>query len=195
MTIDKNKLIDNFIGVYDNIVPVKDCNQLIKYFETHVDKSKDVRIGENLFENKGLSRKDTAIFMNDPKSEIAASLVNYLLTAMNLYKETFFPINNVNLTGTEIKIQKTTPRGGYHVWHCESSEAATAERVLAWTVYLNDVPEDEGSTEFLWQNVKIYPKKGTVSIFPAAFTHTHRGNPVYSCDKYIATGWFVHAAQ
>jgi hypothetical protein len=29
-----------------------------------------------------------------------------------------------------------------------------------------------------------------MSIFPAAFTHTHRGNPVYSKDKYIATGWF-----
>ena len=38
--------------------------------------------------------------------------------------------------------------------------------------------------------MKLRPKKGTVCLFPASWTHTHRGNPVYTKDKYIATGWF-----
>ena len=30
-------------------------------------------------------------------------------------------------------------------------------------------------------------------IWPAQFTHTHRGNPVYNCTKYVATGWIEYA--
>ena len=66
-------------------------------------------------------------------------------------------------------------------------------RILAWTLYLNDIPEGEGETEFLWQATKVKPKAGLLCIFPASFTHTHRGNPVYSTNKYIATGWFTIA--
>jgi hypothetical protein len=54
-------------------------------------------------------------------------------------------------------------------------------------VYLNDVDEG-GETEFLYQQVKIKPKRGTVVIWPGGFTHLHRGNPPLK-NKYIATGW------
>ena len=86
-------------------------------------------------------------------------------------------------------MQKTPPKGGYHLWHCEASSKETSYRYLVWTLYLNDIPENEGETEFLWQGIRIKPKRGLFCLFPASFTHTHRGNPVYSCDKYIATGW------
>ena len=33
------------------------------------------------------------------------------------------------------------------------------------------------------------PVKGRVLIFPAAFTHTHRGGLVLDGTKYIATAW------
>ena len=59
---------------------------------------------------------------------------------------------------------------------------------MAWMVYLNDVPEG-GETEFLYQKLKVKPKKGTVLIWPGGYTHLHRGNPPMS-DKYIATGWY-----
>ena len=54
-------------------------------------------------------------------------------------------------------------------------------------VYMNDVDEG-GETEFLYQQKKIKPKTGRVVIFPASFTHQHRGNPPMS-NKYIITGW------
>ena len=56
-------------------------------------------------------------------------------------------------------------------------------------VYLNDVEED-GETEFLYQELKLKPKKGRVVIWPGSFTHLHRGNPPRS-TKYIATGWYA----
>ena len=76
-------------------------------------------------------------------------------------------------------------------WHCEESHFVSSHRVLAWMIYLNDLPEGEGETEFLHQSVRLRPRKGDVVIFPAGFTHTHRGNPPLTTNKYIATGWYV----
>ena len=61
-------------------------------------------------------------------------------------------------------------------------------RILTWTLYLNDVNEG-GETEFLHQSLRIKPKQGTIVVWPAGFTHIHRGNPPLSGEKYIVTGW------
>lgn len=87
-----------------------------------------------------------------------------------------------------VKIQKTQPGQGYHVWHCEHGSREVSSRVLTWTVYLNDDFE-AGETEFLYQQYRYKPSKGDCVIFPAAYTHTHRGNPPIGGDKYIITGW------
>jgi hypothetical protein len=83
--------------------------------------------------------------------------------------------------------------GGYHQWHCEASCHASMDRWLVYTLYLNDIPEGEGETEFLHQNYRYQPKQGQVVIWPAGFTYIHRGNPIRTTTKYIATGW-VHFA-
>jgi len=53
---------------------------------------------------------------------------------------------------------------------------------------LNDV-EEGGETEFLYLKKRFKPIRDRLLIFPAGFTHTHRGNPPLSGDKYILTGW------
>ena len=63
-------------------------------------------------------------------------------------------------------------------------------RWVAWMVYLNDV-EEGGETEFLYQSLRIKPKKGMAVIWPGTYTHLHRGNPPLKGDKYILTGWFT----
>lgn len=60
-------------------------------------------------------------------------------------------------------------------------------------VFLNDV-EVGGETEFFYQQFGISPKRGTVVIAPAAFTHTHRGAMPISSDKYIFTSWIMYQA-
>jgi hypothetical protein len=70
----------------------------------------------------------------------------------------------------------------------KQTDRESSTRVLVWTVYLND-NFDAGETEFLYQQYRYKPKRGDVVIFPAAFTHTHRGNPPINGTKYIITGW------
>ena len=88
-----------------------------------------------------------------------------------------------------VLLQKTEPKEGYHAFHGENLGWNSKNRSLAWMVYLNDV-EEEGETEFLYQELKLKPKKGRVVIWPGSFTHLHRGNPPRS-TKYIATGWYA----
>ena len=90
----------------------------------------------------------------------------------------------------EGKMQKTGPGEGYHVWHSELDTMAT-KRILAWGLFLNDV-EEGGELEFLHQGVRFKPKRGALVIWPANFTHLHRGNPPLSGDKYLVTGWYQY---
>lgn len=93
-----------------------------------------------------------------------------------------------------IKLQRTMPKEGYHVWHCEQGHGAHGNRVLVYSLYLNTLtPEQAGETEFLYQEERIRPVENTLVLWPAAFTHPHRGNPVYGEEnKYIVTGWFLY---
>jgi len=88
----------------------------------------------------------------------------------------------------DYKIQRTQPGQGYHVWHCENHSRSNSSRILVWTLYLNTI-DAGGETEFLYQHCRIKPVQGTLVIWPASFTHTHRGNPPLSDVKYIVTGW------
>jgi hypothetical protein len=55
--------------------------------------------------------------------------------------------------------------------------------------FLNDMT-DEGGTEFLYQDLKVEPKKGLTLIWPSYWTHTHRGVISKTQEKYIVTGWY-----
>jgi len=88
------------------------------------------------------------------------------------------------------KMQKTCSGEGYHVWHCEHDQNEPY-RVLAWALFLNDV-EEGGELEFLHQGIRIKPSKGEFVVWPASFTHMHRGNPPLSGEKYIITGWYQY---
>lgn len=94
-----------------------------------------------------------------------------------------------------INIQKYDKnKGGYPHWHSEQfpqqGHNEALHRVVLYMFYLNDV-EEGGETEFYYQDKKIKPKKGTMVIAPAGFTHSHRGNIPKSGNKYIATSWIM----
>ncbi|MAL47069.1 MAG: hypothetical protein CME98_24100 [Hyphomonas sp.] len=92
---------------------------------------------------------------------------------------------------TSMKLQKTLPGEGYHVWHVEHNERYdTLPRVLVWSVYLNDV-EEGGETEFLHFSKRVKPKAGRIVIWPAGFPYLHRGNPPLCGEKYLLTSWLT----
>ncbi len=121
--------------------------------------------------------------------------INILKEVYSVYAKTFaescmiFEQEGI-IDFTAFKFQETPVGGGFHDWHSENN-TANKNRFLVWSLFLNDV-EEGGELEFLNYPIRIKPKKGSIALFPAYYTHTHRGNPPLSNTKYIATGWFYH---
>ena len=137
------------------------------------------------------NRKDYSFNFTSLQDPLVAEMHSVLREYIPLYADKYTGFSMQGCMSESMKVQKTPPKGGFHTWHAEhGNQTSTSFRNLVWTFYLNDIPEGEGETEFIEYGVKVQPKKGTLCFFPAAWTHTHRGNPVYSCDKYIATGWY-----
>ena len=91
-------------------------------------------------------------------------------------------------------VQKYQKGGAYHAWHTERANKETSQRHLVFMTYLNDVT-DAGETEFLYQKLKVKPRKGLTLIWPTDWTHTHRGLPSPTQEKYIATGWYSFTGE
>jgi hypothetical protein len=194
---------NNFIGQYREIYPEGYCQHLISEFE----RLDALGAGSNRRQSEGAiatAKNDRFIFMEsrcnsmDPFNgeDTVSIFFNGLQECYSSYTDRFSSlINGGSIRGTSMKIQKTPPGGGYHVWHCEQgSNPANSPRVLVYMLYLNTLEANEcGETEFLYQETRIKPEEGLLIIWPAAFTHTHRGNAVYgSNNKYVVTGWFTY---
>jgi hypothetical protein len=183
----------DFIGVYENSLSKENCDFAIQNFERHVSiNPSSIQNNKEQFSIEEMGRLDFTIFAENMPIELSKIINKTLDDCLHFYTEEFFSLKQVKARSEEIKLQRTPPKGGYHIWHCEAQNRKSMNRVLTWMIYLNDIPDGEGETEFLWQGIRVKPKAGTCVIWPAQFTHPHRGNPVYSCDKYIATGWYTY---
>jgi len=188
-----------FISSYDKLASDDYCDRMIAKFEQIANNSSLMqRSGYSGTDAYGVSkRKDLSIFFHEEHNEalaLTAETNKILDEGLKLYMEEYPSLGTChNFYSKSVKVQKTPPKGGFHVWHCERGPSDNGSRCLVWTIYLNDIPEGEGETEFLEYGIKIQPKKGMVCFFPSDWTHTHRGNAVYTHDKYIATGWYYIA--
>ena len=80
---------------------------------------------------------------------------------------------------------------------CSQAELATnsdARQVMTrmgvWMIYLNNVTN--GGTYFDNYNLTLNAVEGSLLIWPAFWTHFHRGIVSKTETKYIATGWFSY---
>jgi predicted 2-oxoglutarate/Fe(II)-dependent dioxygenase YbiX len=73
----------------------------------------------------------------------------------------------------------------------EEAAKGVPTRDVSVVGYLNDRFEG-GETYFDRQKLKITPKRGTVIVFPAYWTHPHASLPVVSGTKYSFTTWLFH---
>lgn len=90
-------------------------------------------------------------------------------------------------------IQVYPPGGGYKVFHYEKSGGYAVNRHLVFMTFLSDIPEEEGGgTEFFYQDRVIPCELGSTLIWPAEWTHTHRGVISHTREKRIVTGWFSY---
>tara|TARA_R110002072_G_scaffold201632_2_gene359376 strand:+ start:1841 stop:2437 length:597 start_codon:yes stop_codon:yes gene_type:complete len=191
----------DFIGIFSDVYPEGFCEHLINEFE----KNKEFGAGNNRQNSEGVhkhQKDDYSILANGKNCKIedffGENAVNLFFSGLqNCYEDyanTFSSLKAIKIIANDMKMQKTSPGGGYHLWHAEQGNDEKANRGLVYTLYLNTLPpEANGETEFLYQQRRINPVENTMVLWPAAFTHTHRGNPVYEDNaKYIITGWFYH---
>jgi hypothetical protein len=188
--------IDHYIGVYDNVITEEQCQEIIDKFEA-INASSwrnnfEVQDGGDQFANSDLGRKDTSLFFQIVAKPHGKFIHEAVGKCMEDYTSHYIGLKGTPLISYCVKVQKTAPRGGYHVWHAEhAGDEGSMRRAVVWALYLT-THENEGETEFLQQGIRVAPQAGRVVIWPASYTHPHRGNPVYDADKYIATGWFEH---
>ena len=188
--MDKQYYIDNHIGIFKNFMTDELINSYLTFF--------------NNCEEQGAvyPRKEDETLVSDNAISTIMGSVNTALTYTNkpfidmffkdvypLYTQKYSHLKKLSTHNIlEVKIQKTKVGEGYHMWHCENAEMKARNRILAFSVYLNDVAEG-GETEFLYQKCRFKPERNTMLVWPSQFTHVHRGNPPLSNDKYIITGW------
>jgi hypothetical protein len=192
---------NQFIGTYPNVYPSGYCQHLIKEFE---------RLAEA---GAGANRKqsENAVAHNKNDYQIGVNVAAHTLLpfeekdpadvffqglqfCFDLYTDKYSILKNDRIHTSFMKMQRTDPGGGYHVWHSEQSNGKFAERVVVYMLYLNTLePESAGETEFLYQQTRLTPTENTMVLWPAAYTHAHRGNTVFgNTSKYIVTGWFYY---
>lgn len=186
-----------FIGMYDNVFPDGFCSHMIQDFERLLNKGMCTN-RQNSEGARKHQKNDSFYFMNVNHNSfthfngktVVEIFTEGLQNCFDEYTNEYDILQDISLHSTIMKMQKTDPGGGYHIWHSEQGNDDMAARCLVYSAYLNTI-EDAGETEFLYQKVRIPPKENTLIIWPAAFTHTHRGNVVYgNKSKYIITGWF-----
>jgi len=181
----------NHILRMKGLVPEDECKKIIYYFESHQELHCDGLVGGRLNYEK---KKDTEIGCDFLKSQGPHWISKYLNVALKEYHQQYPESDEPTIVRYDkyryFKLQKYFPSEGYFVNHCENDNLDNCNRVLAWMIYLNDVT-DGGYTEFPNQKKKYQPRVGDVLLWPAYFTHTHRGIVSKSQIKYIVTGWFT----
>jgi hypothetical protein len=197
----------DFIEVYEGCLDPKYCDEVIKAFE-RADQVGLVIPRKEIQRTIDKQQEMNPIFTPMPENNINQELWPQIDMRQETICKLFFSVLNeklkeyqatyhqdhVHWTYRNMLVQKSSYKdfGGYHQFHAECDSMESSDRWLVYAAYLNDVPEGEGETQFLFQRRKITPKKGDIAIWPAGFTHTHRGNPMLTGDKYIATGWVFY---
>jgi len=194
-------MIEDFIGIYENAFDEDFCNRNIEYFD-FCEKNSLV-INEN---NCKLERDDKSLMFSTIPCEkkfkeftidfkkwdfIGSEFYSKISPLIKYYFDEYSILNDTKSSLYDIKIKKASPGGGFHKWHHDNSNILASHRFLVILVYLND-NFDGGETEFLYLGKRIKPKKGTMIVWPAGFTHTHRGNPPLNNSKYTIGSWIQY---
>ncbi len=186
-----SNLNPNFIGSWI-IKPLSLCDDLIEYFELNkANQKKGVTLG-----GLNTDTKDTIdIVMTPkeiilPKNEVFQKYFEKLFECHSDYISQWPFIKNISQKYEigSFNLQRYTPGQHFKKIHTERSGIGNLHRVFAFMTYLNDV-EEGGSTYFSHYDLEIQPREGLTLIWPAEWTHAHRGDIVKSGSKYIITGW------
>ena len=181
----------NFIGIW-NLENNELCKDIINFFETNIDLQKDGTTGDGK-KTELKKTTDINIHPNNLKEEKFVHIKNYIKSLHNCYLDyqEQWPFLKDKINTVDIptfNIQRYNPGDHFSHIHTERSSLNSLHRVFAWMTYLNNV-DDGGNTHFTHYDLKIKPEIGKTLIWPAEWTHAHRGEILNNGVKYIITGW------
>ena len=190
--LGESKLTPNFIGSW--IIDNNLCDEIIAYYEKNKQKQTQgvTTRGINLATK---DRRDLTLTPRElklPENEIYKIYFQSLFECYKDYNLQWPFLSEVvnDLDIGAFNIGKYKPGQHFQKIHCERTNLSTLHRLFAFMTYLNDV-EDGGSTYFNHYDLDIKPKKGLTLIWPAEWTHSHKGNVLKTGLKYIITGWLT----
>jgi hypothetical protein len=138
-------------------------------------------------EPRQYSWTDFGEFDNDLCEEYCAGLINVLTHYTQKYPMSHEQLQPWGFTRPRLQCYK--PNDSYHVSHCENDgQPEHIRRHLAFMTYLTTI-EEGGGTEFVQQEVVTPSNAGLTVIWPAGWTHYHKGIVAPNDSKYIITGW------
>jgi len=181
---------ENFIGITPNAITDDLCSKYVKWFDTLSESNITLSSVEDQ-NMRARDRKDEIVAVPSqlredmfPRPWCKRLWINLNKCVGEYYTE--YDIDTP-VTSYSYKVHRVHPSGGFHVWHHEHS-FHNSQRVLAWHLTIES-PKSGGETEFLYQSMRVEPEVGKLLIWPAGFTHKHRGNPPLEGRKTYITGW------
>jgi len=174
------------------IEPLSLCEDLINYFEHNSAKHQKGNSASGVNPNIKDST-DIAIHPKDiliPGNEIFKQYFEELFECHKDYisQWSFLKENSQKYEIGTFNLQRYKPGQHFKKIHTERFSIENLHRIFVFMTYLNDVQEG-GSTYFSNYDIEIQPKKGLTLIWPAEWTHAHKGNVLKAGNKYIITGW------
>ena len=172
--------MSNFIKIKPKAVPDNFCEEIVNLLNTEELKRPKTPSLSNFY--RGVKR-----------NIYECPWRKYLFDTIIEYKEEHPFLDSMHNARWKIdsicNYQKYEPAQYYASEHCEQGRMEyDMRRMLVWMFYCNTVQEG-GETFFPQQDINVKPEKGTLVIWPAAWTHSHRGKTALKEDKYIVTGW------
>jgi prolyl 4-hydroxylase len=183
----------NFIGAW-MIEPPSLCDALITHFEENKSQQKKGISGRKV----SLDTKNSIDITISPKELNQAGnqvFKTYFESLFDCYQDyvtqwPFLEAFREELHVGRFNLQRYQAGQHFQKIHTERASLGTLHRLFAWMTYLNDVDTDDGGTTFFSHyGLEIQPKKGLTLIWPAEWTHAHKGNVLRNNSKYIITGW------
>ena len=164
----------------------KVCDDLIEYYNDNVEYKFEGTIDDQKID-KTIKDSMDVTFYNGSRDKRIMKFFDAMTPCICNYAKKYKIAYNIK-TSISNNIQYYKPKGGFPHLHYETSPQ-TPLRTVVYMLYLNDVT-DGGGTNFPFQNVTTHAVKGDLILWPADFTHPHRGVISDTQEKYICTGWF-----
>jgi len=182
----------SFIYIKENALAADICNEMIRRFENKIEDQYKGRIGQDFKEDHNIKKStDIALSAHEHWKDITQELFRSLGLSLREFSEAF-PFFKGPFKDVGYAMQRSE-ENEYYNWHIDGGSHDFADRQLVALWYLNDVAGPGGATEFMFQDVAVQPKQGSLVLFPPFWTHEHRNSKLEKGVKYVATTWVSFA--